>query len=343
MSEAYANEFRTRCTTQVRTSASGYTASIASGNPPDRPPPRSGCLPAPAASGRSAPPIQNFVSKIVHRRSGKTYISHLAPHLIDIVRRAFAGETLVPAGRALACERSLPHGVAAAALGLLRALGLDRALAARRSRERDLAVALIVASLLEPRTKLATSRALRPETAASSLGQLLGLGAVDENDLYAALDWLGRRQAAVETRLAERHLREGSLVLYDLSSSWFEGRCCPLAARGYSRDRKPGTLQVVFGLLCSAEGCPVAVEVFEGNTVDSRTVAAQVEKLRERFGLSRVVLVGDRGMLTDARIREDLSGVPGLEWITAALHRPPPAGADRDGAALAVRGAGPRH
>lgn len=133
----------------------------------------------------------------------------------------------------------------------------------------------------------------------------------------AALPLLGRRQAAVETRLAGRHLREGSLVLYDLSSSWFEGRCCPLAARGYSRDGKRGTLQVVFGLLCSAEGCPVAVEVFEGNTVDSKTVAAQVEKLRERFGLSRVVLVGDRGMLTDARIREDLSGVPGLEWITA--------------------------
>lgn len=279
------------------------------------------------------------VAKIVHRRNGKTYtsyllrrsyreggkvrhdtygnISHFPPHLIDVVRRALGGETLVPAGEAFACERSLPHGAAAAALGLLRALGLDRALAARRSRQRDLAVAMIVASLLEPRTKLATARALRPETAASSLGQLLDLGEVDENDLYAALDWLGRRQAAVEARLAGRHLRRGSLVLYDLSSSWFEGRCCPLAARGYSRDGKRGTRQVVFGLLCSAEGCPVAVEVFEGNTVDSATVTAQVEKLRERFGLSRVVLVGDRGMLTEARIREDLSGVPGLGWITA--------------------------
>lgn len=244
-------------------------------------------------------------------------LTHLPPHLIEIFRRALRGETLVPAGQAFRCQRSLSHGHAAAALGLLRALRLDRMLAARRSRERDLAVAMIVAGALDPLTELATARTLDSRTASSTLGSLLDLGEVDENDLYAALDWLGRRQAAVETRLAREHLSEGAVVLYDVSSSWFTGRNCPLAARGYSRDGKRGTLQVVFGVLCSAEGCPVAVEVFEGNTADPQTLSAQVAKVRERFGLRRVVLVGDRGMLTNARIREDLEGVEGLEWISA--------------------------
>ena len=253
--------------------------------------------------------------KVKHRTFGN--ITHLSPYLIEVIARALRGEDLVPAGLALRSERSLPHGHAAAALGTLRRLGLDRILAARRSRERDLAVALIVASALDPLPKLATARTLDPPTATSTLGSLLDLGRVDENDLYAALDWLGRRQAAVETRLARKHLSEGSIVLYDVSSSWFTGRRCPLAARGYSRDGKRGTLQVVFGVLCSEEGCPVAVEVFEGNTADPKTLSAQVEKVRERFGLRRVVLVGDRGMLTDARIREDLIGLEGLSWITA--------------------------
>ena len=252
---------------------------------------------------------------VKHRTFGN--LTHLPPHLIEIFRRALRGETLVPAGQAFRCQRSLAHGHAAAALGLLRSLRLDRMLAARRSRERDLAVAMIVAGALDPLTKLATARTLDSRTASSTLGSLLDLGEVDENDLYAALDWLGRRQAAVETRLAREHLREGAVVLYDVSSSWFTGRNCPLAARGYSRDGKRGTLQVVFGVLCSAEGCPVAVEVFEGNTADPQTLSAQVAKVRERFGLRRVVLVGDRGMLTNARIREDLRGVEGLEWISA--------------------------
>ena len=146
--------------------------------------------------------------------------------------------------------------------------------------------------------------------------ETLGLGAVDENELYAALDWLRERQAAIETRLAERHLPDGALVLYDLTSTWFEGRSCPLARHGYSRDRKRGTLQLVFGLLCDRQGWPLAVEAFAGNTADPTTVAAQVDRMRTRFGLSRVVLVGDRGMLTEARIREDLKPA-GLSWITA--------------------------
>ena len=153
-------------------------------------------------------------------------------------------------------------------------------------------------------------------SAVSSLGRLLQLGSVDENELYAAMDWLLARQQGIEQRLAKRHLHDNTLLLYDLTSTFFEGHTCPLARRGHSRDGKRGTLQIVFGLLCTADGCPIAVEVFEGSTGDPKTVAAQVDKIRNRFGLQRVVLVGDRGMLTGARIREDLKGVDGLRWIT---------------------------
>ena len=175
---------------------------------------------------------------------------------------------------------------------------------------------MIVARVIDARSKLATARALNPESAVSTLGQILGLEAVDENELYEAMDWLIRRQRGIEQRLARRHLSDNTLMLYDLTSSYFEGHCCPLARRGHSRDGKRGTLQIVFGLLCTADGCPIAVEVFEGSTGDPKTVAAQVDKIRNRFGLQRVVLVGDRGMLTGARIREDLKGVDGLRWIT---------------------------
>ncbi|MEK0339973.1 MAG: IS1634 family transposase, partial [Nitrosopumilus sp.] len=162
----------------------------------------------------------------------------------------------------------------------------------------------------------ATARAVAAETAQTSLGELLHVEDADEDQLYAAMDWLLPRQARIETVLASRHL-DNTLVLYDVTSSYFEGRTCPLARRGYSRDHRRGTLQIVIGLLCNRAGCPVAVEVFPGNTADPATVAPQVQKLRERFGLERVVLVGDRGMLTDARIREELAGVDGLRWITA--------------------------
>ena len=174
---------------------------------------------------------------------------------------------------------------------------------------------MIVARVIDARSKLATARALNPESAVSTLGQILGLEAVDENELYEAMDWLIRRQRGIEQRLARRHLSDNTLMLYDLTSSYFEGHCCPLARRGHSRDGKRGTLQIVFGLLCTADGCPIAVEVFEGSTGDPKTVAAQVDKIRNRFGLQRVVLVGDRGMLTGARIREDLKGVD-VRWIT---------------------------
>ena len=175
---------------------------------------------------------------------------------------------------------------------------------------------MMVARIVEPRSKLATARGLREETQCSSLAELLGIEQADEDDLYAAMDWLLTRQEPIEQALARRHLSEGSLVLYDVTSTYFEGHCCPLAQYGHPCD-KPGKLQIIFGLLCNQEGCPVAVEVFEGNTGDPATLKFQVKKLRERFGLERVVWVGDRGMLTEARIREDLQGVEGLDWISA--------------------------
>jgi hypothetical protein len=230
--------------------------------------------------------------------------------------------TLLKGGVAVAADgvrirRSLPHGHAVAVLGTLRAIGLDRLLGKPADKRlAALAIALIASRLISPASKLATARDLGADTAGSSLGWLLQLGAVDEVELYRALDWLGARQPAVEAALARRHLKDGALVLYDVSSSWLEGRCCELARFGYSRDGRKGKPQIVYGLLCAADGCPVAVEVFAGNTADPMTLATQVDKLKQRFGLSRVVLVGDRGMITSARIGEELRPA-GLDWITA--------------------------
>jgi hypothetical protein len=240
---------------------------------------------------------------------------------VEGLRGVLKGGVVVPAGQeALTVERSLPHGHVAAVLGTAGAIGLDRRLGPKNSREpnrpRDLAMAMIVSRVIAPASKLATAKALDPATAASSLGVELGLGEVDEDELYAALDWLLERQGAIETALAKRHLTGGMLVLYDVSSSYVEGRCCPLAKRGYSRDGKKGKAQIVYGLLCAADGCPVAIEVFEGNTADPDTVADQIAKLKTRFALDHVVLVGDRGMITQARIDEDLRPA-GLDWITA--------------------------
>jgi len=235
---------------------------------------------------------------------------------IEALRRVLKGETLGAPPERLTIERSLPHGHVAAVLGMARKLGLDRLLPRRPERLATLALALVVARVLEPAAKLATARQLSEASAAHSLGAVLGLGALDEDELYRALDLLGGAQAKIEARLARRHLRDGCLVLYDLTSSWLEGRCCELARFGYSRDGQRAKLQIVFGLLCTAEGCPIAVEVFEGDTADPATLAAQVAKLKERFKLGRVVLVGDRGMITAARIAQDLKPA-GLDWITA--------------------------
>jgi len=244
-------------------------------------------------------------------------LSTWPPNQIEALRRLLKGEPLIPASQALQITRSLPHGHVAAVLGTLQRLGLDKMIEATSSRQRSLALAMIVARIVEPRSKLALARGLDARTATSSLAETLALAAADEDDLYAAMDWLLEHQPRIEKRLAARHLAEGAVVLYDITSTYFEGRSCPLAKLGHSRDERSGNLQIVFGLLTNSEGCPIAVEVFEGNTADPKTVAAQVKKLRERFGLRQLVLVGDRGMLTSARLREDLQTAEGLDWITA--------------------------
>ena len=248
------------------------------------------------------------------RRVTLANLSKLPPEIVDGIRAMLRGGLVVSSpSKAFSLRRSLPHGHVAAVLGLCRQLGLERLLHRHPSRFRELAIAAIAARLLEPASKLATARSLSAATAASSLAPLLGLGSVHGNELLAMLDWLLARQKWIEKSLARRHLQGATLLLYDVSSTYLEGRCCPLAACGHSRDGKPSKQQLVFGLLCAADGCPVAVEVFAGNTGDPRTVASQVAKVRKRFGLESVALVGERGMLTTARLREDLEPA-GLGW-----------------------------
>jgi DDE family transposase len=245
-------------------------------------------------------------------------LSKLPAEAIEGLRALLRGGTAVEDfSQSFEIVRSQPYGHVAAVLGTLRQIGLDHDLDPQRCTERDLVVAMIVARILEPGSKLATARGLGQEAPLGALVEELDLPDVDEGKLYAALDWLYVRQGAIEQRLAGRHLQEGSLVLYDVTSTYFEGHNCPLAQLGYSRDGKKGTLQIVFGLLCNQLGCPVAVEVFAGNTADPKTLTPQVEKVRQKFGLSRVIFVGDRGMLTSARLREDFHDVEGLGWISA--------------------------
>ena len=258
-------------------------------------------------------------------------ISHLPPQKIQAIQAALAGSlspspSSSPLPDSFHVSRSLPHGHVSAVLGSLRKLHIEPILDPVASRQRDLVVAMIVARITEPASKLATARGLHSDTLNSSLGSILNLESAEESELYQAMDWLLLKQSRVEQELAKRHLANGGLVLYDLTSTYFEGRHCPLAKLGHSRDDKSGKLQIVFGLLTNAQGCPVAVEVFDGNTGDPKTVASQVDKLRNRFGLKDIVLVGDRGMITSARIREDLrpsldeAGAPvshGIAWISA--------------------------
>ena len=238
-------------------------------------------------------------------------LSHLPEPLIELIRGWLRGERYLAAGEAVQIVRSLPHGHVAAVLGTVRALGLEALLERRRSRPRDLAVALVVARVLSPCSKLAVARTLGQST----LGSILEVAEATSDELYGALDWLLARQARVERALARRHLAAGSLVLYDVTSTYVEGSHCPLAAYGHSRDHRADRRQVVFGLLTDERGCPVAVEAFAGNTADPATLEAQVAKVRDRFGLADVVLVGDRGMLTSARI-ERLREAGGIGWVS---------------------------
>lgn len=238
-------------------------------------------------------------------------------HIVEGLRVLLKGGSVCDLKSGFSITRSLPYGHVAAVLSVLKNLGLHQMIASRSSRMRNLVMAMIAARIIDPRSKLATARGLQQETAFSALVEECNLGSVDEDDIYEAMDWLVERQSQIEKRLASRHLEDGTFLLYDLSSSWYEGRTCPLAKRGHSRDKKKGKLQIEFGLLCDIDGRPVAVEVFEGNRGDPTTISSQIQKLREQFELKSVVVVGDRGMLTEARIRDEFKGVEGLDWISA--------------------------
>jgi hypothetical protein len=284
---------------------------------------------------RGSPPA--ILLRESYREAGKTKnrtlanLSRWPAERIEQLRAVLRGDRLLPAAEAVEIVRALPHGHVLAALGTARRIALDDVLPRRApQRRRDLALALIVARLLEPAAKLATTRMLDPATASHSLGEMLGLGRVVVKEVYAALDWLGREQPFIEARLARRHLKDGALLLYDVTSTYLEGRCCELAQHGYSRDHRGDRPQIVIGLMCAAKpalakagGCPVAVEVFKpapaqagGNTADPMTLSSQIDKLKQRFKLQRVVMVGDRGLLTSARIEQALRPA-GLDWITA--------------------------
>jgi len=248
--------------------------------------------------------------KIVKRTLAN--LSSLSIDQAQAIRRILKGEKLVQPEEHFTVLSSRPHGHAEAVLLTIRRLGLDKLIFSRRCKERDLVIAMIASRIICPQSKLALTRDLENTT----LGESLGIEGVDEDDLYAAMDWLHKRQDGIEKRLAARHLQEGVQVLYDLSSSYFEGRKCPLAARGYNRDQKNGKLQVNYGLLTDNRGCPVSISVFPGNTSDPKTLMPQVEKLQKDFGLKSVVLVGDRGMITQKQI-DDIKELEGMEWITA--------------------------
>lgn len=254
--------------------------------------------------------------RVRHQTLGN--ISHLPPDLIDLIRRRLGDGPPEP-GDAHNWEivRSLPHGHVAVTLETLRHIGLENVLGSRPTRERDLIVALIVSRIVQPASKLATARGLREETASTSLASELGLGAIEDRELYDALDWLHTRQHRIETKLAGKHLHDGTLVLYDVSSSYYTGRGGSLVRHGYSRDGRREFPQIVYGLLCNAAGCPIAIEVFAGNTADPNTLASQVQKVRGRFGIRRVVFVGDRGLITSKRIDEEFRGIEGLDWISS--------------------------
>lgn len=271
---------------------------------------------------RNSPPA--ILLRESYREDGKVLkhtianLSKWPPHLIDGLQTLLRGGVAVESLEgSFEVQRSLPYGHVAAVLGTLWKIGLDKIIDRSNSRQLLLVIAMIVARIIDPGSKLSTVRGLSEETAFNSLHEELNIGPVNEDELYAAMDWLLERQSNIENALAKRHLSDGSLVLYDVSSTYFEGQSCPLAYHGHSRDGKGEHLQIVFGLLCNVEGCPVAIEVFEGNTADPKTLSSQIQKVRVRFGLQRVIWVGDRGMITEARINEEMRGVEGLQWVTA--------------------------
>jgi len=274
-----------------------------------------------AVPNRNSPPA--ILLRESYREAGKvckrtlTNLSCLSAEVIEGLKVLLRGGVAVPSIEEVFCvERTLPHGHVAAVLGAARGSGAAIWFGSAPQELQPLLLAMLVARVIAPASKLATHRLLHDDTASCSLGRVLDVGQCSADDLYRALDWLHEAQPSIERRLARQHLAGATLVLYDLTSTWLTGRCCELAARGHSRDGKRDDPQIVFGLVCTAQGCPISVEVFEGNTADPATVGAQVAKLRERFGIERIAWVGDRGMLTSARIEQVLKP-QGMDWVSS--------------------------
>jgi transposase len=271
---------------------------------------------------RNSPPA--ILLRESYRQEGKVRkrtlanLSHWPSELVSQFEQLLKGcSPLEPLEETFEIVRSLPHGHVRAVLGTLQRLTLEKAIAQRATGNRNLVVAMIVTRILTPASKLTTARTLAPQSCTSTLAETLQVEGVSEDGLYRAMDWLLKRQSQIERRLAQQYLQQGSLVLFDLSSTYLEGEHCPLAKRGYNRDRKKGMVQIVFGVLCNAQGCPIAVEVFAGNTSDPTTLKNHLAKLKEEFNLKSGVLVGDRGMLPDKQIQTELKQTQGWEWITA--------------------------
>jgi transposase len=274
-----------------------------------------------AVANRNSPPA--VLLRESYREEGKVRkrtlanLSCLPDEVVEGLKVLLRGGVAVAsAAEVFSVERSLPHGHVAAVLGSARGCGASSWFGSAPKALQPLLLAMLTARVISPASKLATQRLLHDDTASSSLGRVLGVGQCSADELYRALDWLHEAQPGIERRLARQHLVGSTLVLYDLTSTWLTGRCCELAARGHSRDGKRDDPQIVFGLICTAEGCPIAVEVFPGNTADPATVAAQVAKLRDRFGISSIVWAGDRGMLTSARIEQVLKP-QGMDWVSS--------------------------
>ena len=247
-------------------------------------------------------------------------LSKLPDEVVDNLKLALKGASAIKTEQ-LPSEfeiiRSLPHGHVSAVLKILKQLGLDRLIDGENTRKRSLVEAMIVARILNPASKLATGRGFDSNTCTSSIGQVLGIENVSKNELYETLDYLLSKQTKIEEKLAEKHLIDGSLILYDVTSTYVEGEHCPLAQYGYNRDKKKGKAQIIFGLICDRSGCPIAVEVFEGNVLDSQTLSLQIEKVKNRFKIDKIVWISDRGILTDKNINELIKNKENLDWITA--------------------------
>lgn len=271
---------------------------------------------------RNSPPA--VLVRESYREDGKVKkrtlanLSKLPPELIEKIGKILkGGKVIEEMANSFEIRKSRGHGQVMAVWGMAKKLGLPKIIGEKREAERNIVLAMIVSRILNPSSKLATARYLNEESGNTTLGEMLDLGEIREEELYKAMDWLGERQEKIEKKLAEKHLKEGEIILYDVTSTYMEGKKCKLGKYGYNRDKKRGKLQIVWGMLCNKEGCPVAVEVWAGNTSDTKTLGEQIRKVKEKFGIEKIVWVGDKGMITETRIREEIAVTEGIEWITS--------------------------